>query len=101
MSEFAHHYPHDRVDVIIADFMSEYNMATSAGRTAVRKRKTASTGSGSPSYERSFLEALEPALEDIARYGIKVVVNAGVTDTEGLYRVVQEMVKKAALDLKV
>jgi hypothetical protein len=110
MSEFAHHYPNDRVDVIIADFMSEYNMGLSAGRTAAaaNKNNAAADRSGippewrqRPGYEPSFLEALEPALKDIAQYGIKVVVNAGVTDTEGLYRVVESMVKKKGLNLKV
>lgn len=54
-----------------------------------------------PGYEPSFLEALDPALEDLAKYGIKVAVNAGVADTQALYDVVQEMVDEKGLKLKV
>ena len=39
---------------------------------------------GSLAFEASFLEALEPALADLAKYGIKVAVNAGASDAEGL-----------------
>jgi hypothetical protein len=31
------------------------------------------------------ISTLEPALDDLAKYGIKLAVNAGVTDTKGLY----------------
>lgn len=76
--------------------MSEFNMATAAGR-----RVDQQTGGTAPAYELSFLEALEPALNDLAKYGIKVAVNAGVTDTEGLYKVVTQMVQAKKLNLKV
>jgi pyruvate/oxaloacetate carboxyltransferase len=85
------------VDVIIADFMSEFNMATAAGRRVDQ----ATAGDVAPAYDVSFLEALDPALEDLAKHGIKVAVNAGVTDTKGLYEVVMQMVQKKGLDLKV
>src|SRR5690606_12985498 len=51
--------------------------------------------------EPSFLESLNPALEDLAKYGIRVAVNAGVTDTKALYDVVQEMIAEKNLNLKV
>lgn len=54
-----------------------------------------------PGYEPAFLLALEPALEDLAKHGIKVAVNAGNADTEGLYKVVTQMVKAKGLNLKV
>ena len=54
-----------------------------------------------PAFETSFIEALEPALEDLAKYNIKVAANAGSSDTEGLYKLVCEMVKKKGLDIKV
>jgi pyruvate/oxaloacetate carboxyltransferase len=85
------------VDVIIADFMSEFNMATAAGRRVDQE----TTRDAAPAYDVSFLEALDPALEDLAKHGIKVAVNAGVTDTKGLYEVVMQMVQKKGLDLKV
>ncbi|CAG8070745.1 unnamed protein product [Penicillium salamii] len=96
MAEFARNHPTDPIDVIIADFMSEFNMATSAGR-----RVDQATGGTAPAYELSFLEALEPALDDLAKHGIKLAVNAGVTDTEGLYQVVTRMVQAKKLNLKV
>lgn len=73
-------------------------MATAAGRRVDQKT---SLETGAPAYDLSFLEALEPALEDLAKYGIKVAVNAGVTDTKGLYDVVVKMVQEKGLDLKV
>ncbi|KAJ5297333.1 hypothetical protein N7508_007582 [Penicillium antarcticum] len=94
IADFARHHPTDPIDVIIADFMSEYNMATAAGR---RVDQTSSQ----PAYDLSFLEAVEPALEDLAKHGIKLAVNAGVTDTKGLYEVVVRMVQAKKLDLKV
>ncbi|KAF7528195.1 hypothetical protein PCG10_001484 [Penicillium crustosum] len=98
IAEFAHHHPTDPIDVIIADFMSEFNMATAAGR---RVDQATSQEPTAPAYELSFLEALEPALDDLAKYGIKLAVNAGVTDTKGLYEVVMRMVEAKKLDLKV
>ena len=55
----------------------------------------------SPAFEASFLEALEPALADLAKYGIKVAVNAGASDTEGLYKVVRDMIHKKGLASKL
>lgn len=52
-------------------------------------------------YEPTFLESLEPALNDIAKYGIKVAVNAGASDTQLLHKVVTDMVKSKGLKLKV
>lgn len=49
--------------------MSEANMTVLAGK------KT--DGDGDIAYEPTFLEALRAALPSIARYGIKVAVNAG------------------------
>lgn len=100
IAEFARHHPTDPIDVIIADFMSEYNMATAAGR---RVDQTSNSGNipAPPAYDLSFLEALEPALDDLAKHDIKLAVNAGVTDTKGLYEVVTQMVQRKGLDLKV
>ncbi|KAJ5638227.1 hypothetical protein N7490_008106 [Penicillium lividum] len=95
IAEFARHYPTDPVDVIIADFMSEFNMATFAGR------RMDQDVNAMPAYDLSFLEALEPALGDIAKYGIKVAVNAGVCDTKSLFDVVSRVVQSKGLDLKV
>ncbi|KAF4150828.1 hypothetical protein CNMCM6069_005741 [Aspergillus lentulus] len=101
IAEFAHNYPQDPVDVIIADFMSEANMVTGAARKIDRLQAQGKQDAAMPGYETSFLLALEPALEDLARHGIKLAVNAGNSDTEGLYKVVAQMVQAKGLKLKV
>lgn len=52
-------------------------------------------------YEPTFLEALEPALLNIAKYRIKVAVNAGASDTKKLHEVVTRMVAAKGLNLNV
>ena len=52
-------------------------------------------------YEHSFLEALEPALPYIAKYRIKVAVNAGAADTKKLHDVVRKLVADRGLELSV
>ncbi|KAJ6164654.1 Scytalone dehydratase [Penicillium chermesinum] len=48
IAEFAHYHPTDPVDVIIADFMSEFNMATAAGR---RVNQGTAPQSSTPAYD--------------------------------------------------
>jgi hypothetical protein len=52
-------------------------------------------------YEPTFLEALEPALPHIAKYSIKVAVNAGASDTQTLHKVVTKLVAAKGLNLSV
>ncbi|KAL2840877.1 hypothetical protein BJY01DRAFT_257213 [Aspergillus pseudoustus] len=105
IAEFARNFPQDPVDVIIADFMSEANMVVAAGRRVdseiARGKSNAGVFDILPGYEPSFLLALQPALDDLAKYRIKLAVNAGNTDTEGLYKVVTQMVQAKGLNLKV
>ena len=105
MASFASAYPSDPVDVIISDYMSEVNMTIGAARKVDSSNLTPDMGNAfvgaGPAFEASFLEALEPALEDLARYGIKVAANAGNADVQGLYKLVCEMVRKKGLDGKV
>ncbi|EXJ92318.1 hypothetical protein A1O3_00868 [Capronia epimyces CBS 606.96] len=105
LAAFARAYPSDPVDVIISDYMSEVNMTIGAARKVDNKSLAADHGTpfvgAGPAYEAPFLEALEPALEDIAKYGIKVVANAGNTDTETLYNVVNDMIRRKKLGIKV
>ncbi|EXJ69252.1 uncharacterized protein A1O5_07288 [Cladophialophora psammophila CBS 110553] len=56
---------------------------------------------GRAGFEPTFLEALEPALPHIAKHGIKVVVNAGVSDTRLLHTTVVSLLKEKGLSLKV
>ncbi|EKG19522.1 hypothetical protein MPH_03386 [Macrophomina phaseolina MS6] len=89
---FAANCESDPIDVIIGDWMSEANM-TSKG---VMK----SEGAGD-AYEATFLEALEPALADLAKHKIKLAANAGASDTEKLCQAVSKAAKDKGLDLKV
>ena len=93
MAALAANHPADPIDVVIGDWMSEANM------TARAMDKTG--GAGAPAYEATFLEALEPALLDLARHGIKVAVNAGAADTRLLAETVRAMVARKGLGLKV
>ena len=66
-----------------------------------RARHLNENADGGDAYEPTFIEALNPALNDIAKYRIKVAVNAGASDTKLLHKVVTDMVKSKNLDLKV
>ncbi|KAF2175776.1 DUF1446-domain-containing protein [Zopfia rhizophila CBS 207.26] len=92
MTLLASNYPNDPIDVLVGDWMSEGNMTVRAGSKIDGKIDA---------YEATFLEALEPALPYIARYRIKVAVNAGASDTKKLYEVVTKMVKNKGLDLSI
>ena len=71
--------------------MSEANMTSLASRSLA----------GETSYEPTFLEALSPALSNIAKYGIKVAVNAGACDVRGLAGAVKKMVQDKGLEGRV
>ncbi|KIX92885.1 uncharacterized protein Z520_11361 [Fonsecaea multimorphosa CBS 102226] len=106
MAAFARAYATDPVDVIISDYMSEVNMTIGAARKIDSAQSTGDDtsnllSSAGPAFEASFLEALEPALEDLGRYGIKVAANAGNADVQGLYRIVVEMIRKKGLENKI
>jgi len=82
------------IPFIVGDWMSEYNMTTRGGAKA----------NGNPvssEFETSFMEAIEPALEDLARRKIKVAVNAGASDTKKLHDALNEVIRAKNLDLKV
>lgn len=93
IASLAKNHPTDPIDVIICDHLSEANMVSTAA-----KRQA---GTSAPAYETPFLEALEPALLDLAQYGIKVVTNAGASDAEGLTQAVERMIAKAGLSISV
>ena len=82
----------ERVDVMVGDWISELNVPTRAYNVAK------GLGIG---YEPTFLGALEPALENIAKKGIKVAANAGCVATKELYELVVKMVEEKGLRLTV
>jgi hypothetical protein len=82
------------VEYIVGDWMSEYNMTTRGGA------KVNSSGA-SDEFEDSFLEAILPALPDLAARHIKVAVNAGASDTEKLHDILVDKIKTAGLGLRV
>jgi hypothetical protein len=92
MLSFASNYPNDPVDVIIGDWMSEANMTS---------RAASKTDASGEAFEPTFLEALIPALPYIAKYNIRVAVNAGASDTEKLFVQVEKLVEERKLGLKV
>ncbi|KAF2679247.1 DUF1446-domain-containing protein [Lentithecium fluviatile CBS 122367] len=92
MTLLAANCENDPVDVLVGDWMSEFNMTARAG-SKVNGQLDA--------YEPTFLEALEPSLPAISKYRIKVAVNAGASDTQKLHEVVTEMVKSKGMDLSV
>lgn len=73
--------------------MSELNMATRGAQKSDEPNAVA--------YEATFVEALTPALADLARNRVKVAVNAGASDTKKLHEVVSKLVQEKGLDLKV
>ncbi|RDW82649.1 DUF1446-domain-containing protein [Coleophoma cylindrospora] len=80
------------VDVLVGDWMSELNMPS--------KSYLLSEGL-TPGYEQSFVDSLEPAIENIAKKGIKLAANAGTVGTKALYDIVVEMAKSKNLDLTI
>jgi hypothetical protein len=82
----------EHIDVLVGDWMSELNVPTRAYNVA--------NGLG-VAYEETFLKALEPALDNIAKKGIKLAANAGTVATKELYDVVVNMVAEKKLDLTV
>jgi hypothetical protein len=77
---------------MVGDWMSELNMPS---------RAFGLHQGSDPGYEPSFVEALEPALENLAKKGIKVAANAGTVGTEKLFNIVVKMVKQKGLNLSV
>ncbi|KAH7087226.1 hypothetical protein FB567DRAFT_62880 [Paraphoma chrysanthemicola] len=86
------------VDVITGDWMSEANMTLRGSD----KRENLSSGTlVGKAYEPYFLEELDPAIPWLARRGVKLAVNAGASDVQGLAQAVQVLVEKHGVDLKI
>lgn len=52
-------------------------------------------------FAENFLDCFEPAIDSLAKRGVKLAVNAGASDTEVLAKLVQQKVKDRGYDLKV
>lgn len=91
LAELAHS---ENIQFIVGDWMSEYNM-TSRGGAKIKENMQSSE------FETSFMESIEPALEDLAARKIKVAVNAGASDTKKLHDVAASVIQEKGLDLKV
>lgn len=91
---FADLAKNEEVHFIVGDWMSEYNMTMRGGS------KVGNNGA-SEEFEKSFLEALLPALPHLASRKIKVAVNAGASDTKKLHDVVLKEIEARGLDLNV
>lgn len=86
------------VDVITGDWMSEANMTL---RGSDKREKLGSGTLVGKAYEPYFLEELDPAIPWLAKRGVKIAVNAGASDVQGLAEAVKLLVKKHGVDLKV
>jgi hypothetical protein len=95
------------VDVIVGDWLSELTM-TIHGTGKVRNQER--FGGRDLSWDEqvqnamfaeNFLDCFEPAIDDLAKKGIKLAVNAGASDTEILAKIVQQKIRDRGHDMKV
>jgi hypothetical protein len=86
------------VDVITGDWMSEANMTL---RGSDKRDKMSSGTLVGKAYEPYFLEELDPAIPWLAKRGVKVAINAGASDVQGLAEAVKLLIKKHGVNLKV
>jgi hypothetical protein len=77
--------------------MSEYNM-TIRGST---KMANIGVPDAEPAFEHTSIDALDRVIEDLARRGIKLAVNAGSSDSEKLYNKVGDLDKIKGLNITV
>jgi hypothetical protein len=81
------------IDVFVGDWMSELNMPAKA--YAITQDPSAI------GYELSFIEALEPAIESLAKKNQKLIANAGTVATKQLFDRVVELITTRNLDMTV
>lgn len=96
------------VDVIVGDWLSEMTM-TIHGTGKVRKLAevgdfkalTFEEQVENAMFAENFMDCFDPAIDDLAKRGIKLAVNAGASDSEILAKLVQKRVKERGHNLKV
>ncbi|KAJ5647178.1 DUF1446 domain protein [Penicillium lividum] len=92
------------IDVIIGDWLSESNMASTAAikAQALAEGKEAANADELPAaYAKEFLQCFEPAIPKLAQNKIKLIVNAGASDTERLAYDCLRMVQKQGTPLRI
>jgi hypothetical protein len=85
-----------KIDVIFGDWISEISMTFRGSQKAERANDEEALA-----FEMSFIAALDPALQDIARNKQKVAVNAGSCDAAAMAKKVKQLCKDKGTDLKV
>ncbi|KAK2908604.1 hypothetical protein Q8A67_004441 [Cirrhinus molitorella] len=81
-----------KLDFLVFDYLSEITMSL----LSAAKAKAPNMG-----YAPDFVLSLSPFIKDISKKGIRVVSNAGGVNPLACGAALQEVVKKAGLDLKV
>jgi hypothetical protein len=94
------------VDVIVGDWLSEMTMTIHGtgkirNKDAMKEAITLEQQAQQAMFAENFIDCFEPAIDDLARRGIKLAVNAGASDTEILAKVCQKLVKDKGHNLKV
>jgi hypothetical protein len=97
------------IDVIVGDWLSEMTMTIhGTGKVKVKERLGDKVNNLSwdetlqnAMFADNFMDCFTPAIDDLAKNGIKLAVNAGASDTEVLAKLVQKTVKDRGHNLKV
>ncbi|PLB36514.1 acyclic terpene utilization AtuA family protein [Aspergillus candidus] len=91
------------IDVIMGDWLSESNMASTAAvkAQALEASNKGKDQPGPPAYAKEFLQCFEPAIPHLSRNKIKLVVNAGAADTPRLARDCQTILEQAGSPLRI
>ncbi|KAL1890216.1 hypothetical protein Sste5346_008370 [Sporothrix stenoceras] len=85
------------IDVIFGDWISEVSMTLRGSQ----KLEGIKAGAETEAYEQSFITMLSPGIQNIAKHGQKVAVNAGACDSEAMAKRIQQLCKDKGTNLKV
>lgn len=92
------------IDVIIGDWLSESNMASTAAikvQALAQEKETANADELPAAYAKEFLQCFKPAIPKIAQNQIKLIVNAGASDTERLAHECLRIVREQGVQLRI
>ncbi|ERS95471.1 hypothetical protein HMPREF1624_07987 [Sporothrix schenckii ATCC 58251] len=85
------------IDVIFGDWISEVSMTL----RGAQKLEGTKSGMSTEAYEQSFITMLSPGIQNIAKHGQKVAVNAGACDAEAMAKRIQQLCKNKGTELRV